>query len=145
MTLDVERRQRQLEGFTVAGLAGLSLGSLAGALREFGLGDRVASDGLLDRLLLGGWVLGLLVFGIAFTGLYLVGTRLGPDERATLDDELARFLSRQAAVFAFVITFVIAVVFTAIPAASALSGRGVAMVIVGMAAGALAIARRRTP
>lgn len=145
MTLDIERRQRQLEGFTVAGLAGLSLGSLSGGLREFGLGDWITSEGTLDRVLLGTWVIGLFVFGAAFTALYVIRTRLGPDERAALDDELARFLSRQAAVFAFVVTFVTAVAFTAIPAASALSGRGVAMVVVGVATGALAIARRRAP
>lgn len=145
MTLDVERRQRQLEGFTVAGLAGLSLGSLAGGLREFGLGDWITSEGTVDRVLLGTWVIGLLVFGAAFTALYVIGTRLGPGERAALDDELARFLSRQAAVSAFVITFVTAMVFTAVPGAASLSGRGVAMVVVGVATGALAFARRRTP
>lgn len=143
MTLNVDRKQRQLEGFTVAGLTGLSLGSLAGALREFGLGDWIDSGGAIDKTLLGVWIIGLLVFGVAFTGLYTIGQRLHPAEREALDDELAHFLSRKAAVFAFVVSFVTAVIFTAVPTASELSGRGVAMVVVGVAAGALAIARGR--
>jgi len=144
MTLDVERKQRQLQVFTASGLTGLSMGSLAGALREFGRGDWIAIEGSFDRALLGGWMIGLLVFGVAFTTLYLIGARLRPGEREAVGDELERFLSRQAAVFAFVVAFVTAVIFTAIPAASSLSGRGVALFIVAVAAGALVVARRST-
>ncbi|MGD2061863.1 MAG: hypothetical protein PVF87_13410, partial [Acidimicrobiia bacterium] len=91
MTLNVDRKQRQLEGFTVAGLTGLSLGSLAGAVREFGLGDWIESGGAVDKTFLGAWIAGLLVFGVAFTGLYVIGQRLQPGEREALDDELAHF------------------------------------------------------
>lgn len=143
MTLDVERKQRQLDGFTVAGLTGLSLGSLAGAAREFGLGDWIEVGGAIDTTLQGIWIIGLLVFGLTFAGLYAVGQRLEPGEREALGDEFAHFLSRKAAIFAFVMSFVTAVIFTAIPSSSELSGRGVAMVIVGVATGALALARRR--
>jgi hypothetical protein len=143
MTLDLERTQQRLDRFTIIGLAALSLGSFAGAWHQAILDGFVGGGAGLETALLVVSVVGLVTFGVAFTALYLMGRRLDERERAAIGDELAVVLSRRAAGFAFILSFVTAVLFGSLPFATELSGRTVALVIVGVATGALAVARHR--
>jgi hypothetical protein len=143
MTLDLERKQQRLDRYTITGLGALSIGAFAGAAHQAMLDGLLTASAAVQTTLSVISVAGLLVFGAAFTALYLMGRRLDQRERAAIGDELAVVLSRRAAVSAFVVTYVTAVVFSAIPADPELSGRTVALLIVGVAMGTLAIARRR--
>lgn len=143
MALDLERTQRRLDRYTIIGLTALSLGAFAGAWHQAILDGFAGGGAGLETALLVISVVGLVMFGAAFTGLYLMGRRLDERERAAIGDELAVMLSRRAAVFAFALSYVTAVLFGSLPFATELSGRTVALVIVGVATGALAVARRR--
>ena len=143
MTLDLERKQQRLDRYTITGLGALSIGSFAGAAHQAVLDGFLTAGTPVQTTLSVISVAGLVLFGVAFTALYVMGRRLDQRERAAIGDELAVVLSRSAAVSAFGFTYITAVVFSAIPADPELSGRTVALLIVGVSMGTLAIARRR--
>jgi len=142
MTSQIEHRQHQLETRTIAGLIALAIGSLAEAARVTAI-DRgwISEADTVERALLLGWIVGLVVFGLVFTSLWWLGRRLDRKEREALGDELQLFLSRRNAVVAFVATFVAATLIATIPAAADLPGRAVALAIVAVATGTLALGR----
>ena len=142
MIKQIEHRQRQLDTVTIAGLVALTISSLAEAVRVTA-GDLgwMSDPSTLDRALLLTWIVGLVVFGLAFAALWLLGRRLGPQEREALADELQLFVNRRNAVLAFVATYTAAVLMAAIPAVADLPGRAVALGIMAVATGTLVIGR----
>lgn len=142
MTDLIERRRRQLDLRTIVGLLALAVGALSEAVRVVAL-DRswIADAGAFDRTLQVVWIVGLVVFGVAFAALWWLGRRLGPPERRALADELQLHLSRRTAIAAFAVTYVAAVLLATVPAAALLPGRAVALTVVAVATGALAAGR----
>jgi hypothetical protein len=142
MTTRTERRQRQLDTLTITGLIALAIGSLAEAVRvtgvELGWINEAAAG---DRILLLTGIVGLVVFGLAFSALWWTGRRLSPQEREALGDELRLFLNRKNAIVAFVATYLTAVMIATIPAAADLPGRAVALVIITVATATLVVGR----
>lgn len=140
MTLD--RKQAQIELGTVIGLFALATAFMAAAVRstaehlEWFAGDDAAAGVLLLI-----WIVGLVIFGLAFGSLWLLGRQLDAQERVVLGDEFQVLLSRKSAVSAFVVTFVVAVFIAVIPGSERLPGDAVAAAIVAVGAATLAVTR----
>ena len=85
------------------------------------------------------WIAGLVIFGLAFGSLWLVGRQLNAQDRAALGDELQVMLSRKIAVSDFTVTFIVAVLIAVIPGSERRPGDAVAAAIVAVAAANLAV------
>jgi uncharacterized BrkB/YihY/UPF0761 family membrane protein len=90
------------------------------------------------------WIIGLVIFGLAFGSLWLVARQLDAQDRAALGDELQVLMSRKNAVTAFTVTFIVAVLIAVIPGSERLPGDAVAAAIVAAAAATLAITQLST-
>jgi small-conductance mechanosensitive channel len=140
--MTLERRQAQIERSTVIGLLALAVAFLAAAARSTAVHlEWLAADAAAVRLLQFIWIIGLVLFGLAFGWLSVLGRRLEAQERMALGDELQVLLSRKSAVSAYMITFIVAVVIAAIPGSERLPGNAVASAIVGVGAATLALQR----
>ncbi|MGD2101094.1 MAG: hypothetical protein PVG83_02580 [Acidimicrobiia bacterium] len=142
MTAQIESRQRKLETRTNLGLGALATAALAEAVRVLGIDSGwITGNETMNRVLLGIWIAGLLVFGIAFTSLWLLGQRLDETQKQALGDELQLFISRRSAATAFVATYLATVLVAAIPATVGLPGRVVGLGLMAVATGALLVSR----
>ena len=138
----LERKQAQIDRSTITGLFALAVAFLAAAVRSTALHlDRLVADTAAAIVLQVIWIIGLVVFAVAFGWLSLLGRRLETEERKVLGDELALLLSRNSAVSAYMVTFVVAVFIAAIPGTERLPGNAVASLIVAIGAGTLALRR----
>jgi hypothetical protein len=142
MSSRLEARLGQLEIRTNIGLGALAVAALSEAIRVLGLdASWLSAAEMTDRILTGLWISGLLVFGLTFTSVWLLGRRLDSAERRALGDELQLFVSRRSAVASYVVTYVAIVLVAAIPATVDLPGRAVAVGLMAVATGALLISR----
>lgn len=140
--MTLERKQIQIERSTIIGLLALAVAFLAAAARSTVVRlEWLATDAAAVRVLQLVWMIGLVLFGLAFGWLWLLGRRLEAHERMVLGDELEVLLSRTSAVNAYVVTFVVAVLIAAVPGSERLPGDAVASVIVGVGAATLALRR----
>ena len=140
--MTLEQKQTQIERSTVIGLLALAVAFLAAAARWTALHlEWLAADAVAPRVLQLIWIIGLVLFGLAFGWPSLFGRRLETQERKVLGDELEVLLSRNSAVSAYVVTFVVAVFIAAIPGTEKLPGNAVASLIVAIGAGTLALRR----
>jgi hypothetical protein len=131
-----------LETRTNLGLGALATAALAEAVRVLGIDSGwITGNETMNRVLLGIWIAGLLVFGIAFTSLWLLGQRLDETQKQALGDELQLFISRRSAATAFVATYLATVLVAAIPATVGLPGRVVGLGLMAVATGALLVSR----
>ena len=84
MTLDLERKQQRLDRYTITGLGALSIGSFAGAAHQAVLDGFLTAGTPVQTTLSVISVAGLVLFGVAFTALYVMGRRL--DQREPCGD-----------------------------------------------------------
>lgn len=140
--MPLEQKQTQIERSTVIGLLALAVAFLAAAARWTALHlEWLPADAVAPRVMQFIWIIGLVLFGLTFGWLSLLGRRLEAQERMVLGDELQVLLSRKNAVSAYVVTFVVAVLIAAIPGSEQLPGNAVAAAIVGVGAATLALQR----
>jgi len=143
--MSVEQKQVQIERLTVTGLLALAVAFLAAAARSTAVHlDWVAADAVAAHILQSVWIIGMVLFGFAFGWLWLVGRRLDAEERTALGDEFEVMVSRRSAVGAYVVTFVVAVLFAAMPGSDRLPGDAVAAAIAGVGAASFALQRLRS-
>ena len=142
MTNQVEKREHQIGGLTNVGLIALAFGCLSEAVRITAIDlGWIQQTYTTERALLVVWTVGLVGFGLAFGSVWVQARRLSRQERAVIADELAMFMSRRTAVWAFVATYLAAVVMAAVPAVADLPSRAVALAIVATATAALVVGR----
>lgn len=138
--MTLEQKQAQIHLGTVIGRFALAVAFIAAAARSTGehLEWFVHEDAVAGVLLLV-WMVGLVIFGLAFGSLWMVGRQLDTQDRAALGDELHVLMSRKSAVTAFTVTFMVAVLIAAIPGSHKLPGDAVAAAIVAVGAATLAV------
>jgi len=137
--MTLERKQAQIHLGTTLGLLALAIAFIATAVRSTGVElEWFTQDDTASGVLLAIWVVGLVIFALAFGSLWLVGRRLDAHERVALGDELQVLMSRERAVSAFAVTFAVAVMIAVIPGSERLPGDAVAAAIAGVAAATLA-------
>jgi hypothetical protein len=140
--MTLEQKQAQIERSTIIGLAALAVAFLAAAIRSTALHlEWLAADNAAAVVLQLTWIIGLVVFAVAFGWLSLLGRRLETEDRNVLGDELEVLLTRNSAISAYMVTFVVAVLIAAIPGTERLPGNAVASLIVAVGAGTLALRR----
>lgn len=140
MRLTLEQKQTQIHLGSIIGLFALATAFMAAAARSTGEhlewfthGDAVA------RVLFMIWIIGLVIFGLAFGSPWLVGRQLNAQDRAALGDELQVLMSRKNAVGAFTVTFIVTVFIAVIPGSPRLPGDAVAAAILTVSAATLAV------
>jgi hypothetical protein len=140
MGMTLEQKQAQIHLGTATGLFALAVAFIAAASRSTGEHlEWFTYDDALAGVLLMVWIIGLVIFGLAFGSLWMVGRQLNAQDRAALGDELQVLMSRKNAVTAFTVTFIVAVLIAVIPGSERLPGDAVAAAIVAVAAAALAV------
>jgi hypothetical protein len=140
MGMTLEQKQTQIHLGTVVGLFALATAFIAAAARSTGQHlEWFTHDDAVAGVLLTIWIVGLVIFGLAFGSLWLVGRQLNAQDRAALGDELQVLMSRKNAVSAFAVTFIAAVLIAVIPGSESLPGDAVAAAIVAVAAATLAV------
>jgi hypothetical protein len=140
MGMTLEQKQAQIHLGTVIGLFALATAFMAAAVRSTGEHlEWFAHEDAVAGVLLMIWIAGLVIFGLAFGSLWMVGRRLDTQDRAALGDELQVLMSRKNAVSAFTVTFIVAVLIAVIPGSERLPGDAVAAAIVAVAAATLAV------
>lgn len=140
--MTLERKQAQIELSTITGLFALTVAFLAAAVRSTALHlEWLVTDTAGAVVLQLIWIIGLVVFALAFGWLSLLGRRLQAQEGKVLGDELEVLLSRNSAVSAYMVTFAVAVLIAAIPGSERLPGNAVASLIVAVGAATLALRR----
>ncbi len=138
--MTLEQKQTQIHLGTVIGLLALATAFMAAAVRSTGEHlEWFTHDDAVAGVLLMIWIIGLVIFGLAFGSLWLVGRQLNAQDRAALGDELQVLMSRKNAVSAFTVTFIVAVLIAVIPGTERLPGDAVAAAIVAVAAATLAV------
>lgn len=138
--MTLEQKQTQIHLGTVTGLVALATAFIAAAARSTGQHlEWFTHDDAVAGVLLIIWIIGLVIFGLAFGSLWLVGRQLNAQDRAALGDELQVLMSRKNAVSAFAVTFIAAVLIAVIPGSERLPGDAVAAAIVAVAAATLAV------
>ena len=143
--MTLEQKHAQIERSTVIGLLALAGAFIAAAARWSAVHlEWLAADTAAARVLHFIWIIGLVLFGLAFGWLWLLGRRLEAQERTALGDELQVLLSKKSAVNAYMVTFTMAVVIAAMPGSERLPGNAVAAAIVGVGAATLALQRLRS-
>ncbi|MEE8457799.1 MAG: hypothetical protein V3S28_07090 [Acidimicrobiia bacterium] len=137
--MTLEQKQARIHLGTTIGLLALAIAFMATAVRSTGVElEWFTQDDTAAGVLLLIWIVGLVIFGLAFGSLWLVGRQLDAHERVALGDEFQVLMSRRNAVSAFVVTFMVAVVVAVLPGSESLPGDAVAAAIVGVAAATLA-------
>jgi hypothetical protein len=143
--MTVEQKQAQIERLTVTGLLALAVAFLATAARSAAVHmEWLAADAVAANVLQTVWILGMMLFGLSFGWLWLIGRRLEAEERTVLGDEFQVLVHRRSAFGAYVVTFVVAVLFAAMPCSDRLSGDAVASAIAGVGVAAFALQRLRS-
>jgi hypothetical protein len=137
--MTLEQKQVRIHLGTTIGLLALAVAFMATAARSTGEQlEWFTQDDTASGVLLAIWVVGLVIFALAFGSLWLVGRQLDARERVALGDEFQILLSRKRAVSAFAVTFIAAILVAVIPGSEKLTGDAVAAGIVGIAAATLA-------
>lgn len=137
--MTLEQKQARIHLGTTIGLFALAIAFMATAARSTGEQlEWFTQNDTASGILLMIWVVGLVIFALAFGSLWMIGRQLGVHERVALGDEFQILLSRNAAVSAFAVTFIVAVMIAVIPGSEKLPGDAVAAGIVGVAAATLA-------
>jgi len=140
--MTLERKQTQMRQRAVIGLLALAAAFFAAAARSTSVHlGWAATDAAAVRVLQVIWIIGLVLFGLAFGWLALLGRRLEAQEGLVLADEFQVLLSMKSAVRACRVMFVVAVLVVAVPGSELLPGNAVAAVIVGVGAATLALWR----
>jgi hypothetical protein len=139
MGMTLEQKQTRIHLGTTIGLFAMAIAFIATAVRSTGVElEWFTQDDTTAGVLLLIWIVGLVIFGLAFGSLWIVGRQLDARERVALGDELQVLMSRERAVSAFVVMFAFAILVAVIPGSENLPGDAVAAGIVGIAAATLA-------
>lgn len=140
--MTTETRLRKFDTLVIAGLAALTIGALAEAMRVIGIRfEWFGDEATAARALLIVWIAGSLIFAITFGWVWVSGRLLTAQQRAGLEDEYLLYLGRRAAILAFVAAYVSAVAFVAIPGTEDVPGRAVGLIVMAAATGGLALGR----